>query len=88
MTTWGGVYSFVLAGDRLWDEGTMLITINAIASDYYFGCAVALSGDTALIGGPGSHEKGDDSGTAYIFLMMNVCMAGGNQDCPRQWSKL
>ena len=29
-----GVYSFVLAGDRLWDEGTRLITTNAIASDY------------------------------------------------------
>ena len=48
----------------MWDEGTMLITINAIASDYNSGCAVALSGDTALIGGPCSHEKGDDSGTA------------------------
>ena len=60
----GGVYSFVLAGDILWDEGTRLITINAITSDYYSGCAVALSGDTALIGGPGSPEKGNYSATA------------------------
>ena len=42
----------------------MLITINAISSDYYFGCAVALSSETALVGGSGNKEKCDDSGTA------------------------
>ena len=62
---------FVLAGDRLWDEGTRLIPINGIASGDEFGKSVALSGDRALIGAPSSDEKGVVSGAAYIFHRMN-----------------
>ena len=46
----GAAYIFVLAGDGSWDDGTMLIPINGIASGDEFGRSVALSGDRALIG--------------------------------------
>ena len=62
---------FVLAGDGSWDEGTRLIPRNGIAPGDYFGYAVALSGDRALIGAHFSDESGDDSGAAYIFHRMN-----------------
>ena len=67
----GGAYVFVLAGDGSWDEGTRLIPRNGIAPGDYFGYAVALSGDRALIGAHFSDESGDDSGAAYIFHRMN-----------------
>ena len=33
-----------------------------------FGYAVALSGDTALVGAPGNDDAGSDSGSAYVFV--------------------
>ena len=46
----GAAYAFIFAGDVLWDEGTRLILRNGIASGDWFGSAVALSDDMALIG--------------------------------------
>ena len=36
-----------------------------------FGCAVAISGDTALIGAYGDDDKGSSSGSAYVFVRSN-----------------
>ena len=58
----------VFAGDGSWYEGTRIIQINGIASGYWFGWSVALSGDRALIGTPYSGEKGVKSGSAYSIL--------------------
>jgi hypothetical protein len=38
------------------------------ASGDIFGCAVALSGDTALITAPWNDDNGTDSGSAYVFI--------------------
>ena len=72
---------FVLSGYILWDEGTKFIPRNGISSKYYFGYAVALSGDKDLIGSDGSYENGDGSVVAYIFCRVDGGMAGGIQDC-------
>ncbi|WP_420814246.1 FG-GAP repeat protein, partial [Polyangium fumosum] len=32
-----------------------------------FGCAVALSGNTALVGARSENAKGTESGSAYVF---------------------
>ena len=60
----GDIYVFVLAGGGSWNEGMRLYPRNVIASGDYFGSAVALSGDTSLIGSYGSNEKGVSSGAA------------------------
>jgi hypothetical protein len=44
-----------------------LLGTDSIASDY-FGCAVAVSGNIAVIGANGDDDNGSYSGSAYIFL--------------------
>lgn len=55
------VYLFARSGTR-WVEHGMLVTSEVKAGDR-FGVAIAMSGDTALIGA----SYADDSGAAYIF---------------------
>jgi len=55
------VYVFARSGTR-WLEQGMLVTSDVKAGDK-FGVAIAMSGDTALIGA----SRADDSGAAYIF---------------------
>ncbi|ETR65780.1 MAG: hypothetical protein OMM_13724, partial [Candidatus Magnetoglobus multicellularis str. Araruama] len=49
-----------------WSESAKLSASDAEASDY-FGYAVSISGDYALIGAYGEDQKGSGSGAAYIF---------------------
>ncbi|NIQ88106.1 MAG: hypothetical protein GWN93_03075, partial [Deltaproteobacteria bacterium] len=37
------------------------------AAEDYFGTSVSISGDVALVGADGNDDKGDDSGSAYVF---------------------
>ena len=61
----GSAYVFRQNGDN-WTE-TKLTAGDGAAIDY-FGISVALSGDTALVGAPGSDDASvEDSGSAYVF---------------------
>jgi len=53
-------------GDDNWGQQAKLIASDAAASDF-FGRSVALYGDFALIGAHYDDDKGDNSGSAYIF---------------------
>ena len=62
----------ILAGCRLNgdDNGTtpvVKLTAADAADGDFFGSAVSLSGDYALIGAPYDDDNGDESGSAYIF---------------------
>ncbi len=43
------------------------LTASDGAADDWFGQAVSISGDTAIVGAYGNDDKGDSSGSAYIF---------------------
>ena len=73
---------FLLAGYGSWDEGTKLIPRNGISSRDYFGYAVSLCYDMALVGDYRSYEKFDVIRDAYIFRRMSGGMEGGSQTCP------
>ena len=60
-----------------WGEVKQLTTSDGAADDR-FGCAVALSGDTALVGAREDDDDGEDSGSAYIFTPYLV--NGGFED--------
>jgi hypothetical protein len=59
----GAAYIFVRTG-RHWTQQAKLTASDGVAEDY-FGTAVALSGDTALVGAVG---KNDGAGAAYVFV--------------------
>jgi hypothetical protein len=59
----GGVYVFV-RNAGVWTFQTKLLANPGLSSDF-FGTAVALSGDTAVVGAPGSYVGG--SGHVYMF---------------------
>jgi hypothetical protein len=62
--TWSGsAYVFVRSGDT-WTEQDKLVASDA-ATNQYFGCSVALSGDTALVGAAG--DSSGVSGAAFVF---------------------
>ncbi len=50
-----------------WIPQQKLTASDAAAGDF-FGAAVAISGDTALIGAYGDDDKGSSSGSAYVFV--------------------
>ncbi len=52
--------------DDLWIEAAKLTASDAAEGDY-FGSAVALSGDTVLVGASGKDVAATDSGAAYMF---------------------
>lgn len=63
----GSAYVFVRSGG-IWTEQAKLTASDAAASDE-FGWAVAVSGDTALIGAcRDNHAGGTDAGSAYVFV--------------------
>ena len=62
----GAAYVFVRAGTT-WTQQAKLAAAGGTAGDQ-LGGAVALSGDTALIGASGADDHGDDSGAAYVFV--------------------
>jgi len=61
----GSVYIFQRNG-TYWTQITKLVPSDGLASDY-FGYAVSISGDYAIIGANGDDEKSSDSGSAYIY---------------------
>jgi hypothetical protein len=62
----GSAYVFQRQADRSWSQSAKLIPDDGVAGDA-FGAAVALSGDTALIGAYGDGDNGANSGSAYVF---------------------
>ncbi len=61
----GSAYVFTRSGS-VWTEQAKLTANDGAANDR-FGRSVALSGDTALIGAMFQDNKGENSGSAYIF---------------------
>ncbi|HOR97207.1 MAG TPA: FG-GAP repeat protein [Kiritimatiellia bacterium] len=61
----GSAYVFTRNGTT-WIRQAKLTAADGAAGDC-FGCSVALSGDTALVGAYGDDDKGDNSGSAYVF---------------------
>ncbi|WP_437331896.1 thrombospondin type 3 repeat-containing protein [Sorangium sp. So ce394] len=62
----GSVYVLMRTGST-WSEQAKLLASDGAPGDY-FGAAVALSGDTALIGAPVNDEVGENSGSVYAFV--------------------
>ncbi len=61
----GSVYVFRRSG-TIWSQQQKL-TANDAAADDQFGHAVAISGDTAIIGAFTDDDSGSQSGSAYVF---------------------
>ena len=61
----GSAYAFVRSGG-IWTKQAELVTQDGAANDN-FGCSVAVSGDTAVIGAYHDNVAGNHSGSAYIF---------------------
>ncbi|MFC1707284.1 FG-GAP repeat protein [Planctomycetota bacterium] len=61
----GSAYLFRRAG-TMWSQEAKLTAADGVQSDY-FGYAVSLSGDTALVGAFGDDDRGSFSGSAYLF---------------------
>lgn len=61
----GAAYVFLRSGG-VWTQHKKLIPTGAQSMDY-FGVAVALQGDAAIVGAHGDDEKGSMAGAAYIF---------------------
>jgi len=63
----GSAYVFVRSGSR-WTEAAKLVASDPSLNDT-FGEAVAVSGDTVVIGAPqDNHAGGLDAGSAYVFV--------------------
>ncbi len=62
----GAVHVFRLGPDGIWSAETVLRAADGVAGDR-FGSAVAVDGETAVIGAPWRDESGLDSGVAYVF---------------------
>lgn len=61
----GSAYVFTRSGST-WTQQKKLIASDAAASDW-FGYSVAVSGDTVIVGSPRDDDKGNGSGSAYVF---------------------
>lgn len=66
----GAAYVFVWDGSR-WSQQARLAADDGDEQDY-FGEAVAVSGDTAVIGARGDGAGNDDHGSAYVFTRVGV----------------
>ena len=64
----GAAYIFERSG-FLWLQRAKLTTDNAQAGDL-FGNAVAMDGETVLVGAPGVDEAGPEAGAAYVFVQV------------------
>jgi hypothetical protein len=63
----GAAYIFVKGTDGTWNRKAKLTAADGAAGDS-FGSSVALSGDTAVIGAEYDDDKGESSGSAYVFV--------------------
>jgi hypothetical protein len=62
----GAAYVFVRSGTT-WSQQAKLTAADGHANDY-FGVAVAVSGDTALVGSMFNDDAKSDAGAAYVFV--------------------
>lgn len=65
-TSSGSAYLFRNNGGN-WQQEAKIHASDAAANDF-FGAAVAVSGDRAIIGAEGNDDAGSSSGSAYIFV--------------------
>jgi len=65
----GSAYVFVKPGGG-WASGTETAKLTASDGAEYdwFGCSVAIDGDTVVVGAHGDDDNGSDSGSAYVFV--------------------
>ena len=54
----------------VWQEEAKLVPTDGASGDR-FGYDVALSGDTAIIGSPDDDDKGDNSGSGYVYTKID-----------------
>ena len=73
----GSAYIFERIGTS-WVQTAKLTANDGVAEDY-FGGSVSISGDFAIVGALGDDDKGENSGSAYIFdLSIFVDTSGGS----------
>jgi hypothetical protein len=65
-TNSGSAYAYTESGGT-WTEQAKLLPGDGSSNDQ-FGLAVAISGDTAIIGAPNDSANGTDSGSVYVFV--------------------
>ncbi|HRI69407.1 MAG TPA: FG-GAP repeat protein [Polyangium sp.] len=65
-TNAGSVYVFLRSGTT-WAQEAKLTAMDGVANDN-FGRAVAISGNTAVVGSPNDDDIATNSGSAYVFL--------------------
>lgn len=65
----GSTYVFTRTDD-IWSQQTKLTAADGAADDV-FGWSVAISGDTTVIGAARNDDKGNESGSAYVFDIDN-----------------
>jgi hypothetical protein len=75
----GSAYVYNREGDT-WTQQVRLLASDGAAEDW-FGLSVALSPDFALVGASKDDDKGNDSGSAYIFKKIVCPDADLNGDC-------
>ncbi|MEN8131781.1 MAG: FG-GAP repeat protein [Pseudomonadota bacterium] len=66
----GSAYVFVRGVSGVWTQISKLTASDGVASDR-FGNAVAVDGDTAVIGALSDDDNGNASGSAYVFTRSN-----------------
>ncbi len=66
----GAAYVFSRSGNT-WSQHVKLTADDGAAGDL-FGIRVTLSGDTAVIGAARDDDKGDESGSAYVFIRSGI----------------
>ena len=62
----GSAYVFKRNPDESWSQSVKLLASNGGLAPW-FGCSVAMSGDYIVIGAYGENDKGDRSGSTYIY---------------------
>jgi len=55
---------------RATEEAKLIAFLDGAASDY-FGYSVSVDGDTAVIGTCGDDDNGTDSGSAYVYRLVD-----------------
>ncbi|MGI9255302.1 MAG: FG-GAP repeat protein, partial [Salinispira sp.] len=61
----GSAYIFTRSGST-WTQQAKLLASDGDGGDY-FGCSVAMDGNTTIVGAYGDNDNGTWSGSAYIF---------------------
>ena len=75
----GSVFVFTRDSDSgVWTQAAKLKASDAAAYDE-FGTSVAFDGSTIVVGAYGDDDKGDDSGSAYVFTMPGTGWTDGTE---------